>query len=120
MRIISLSFFNDTWIHSYPEFLLYKNLKEKFKADIDVVNCSKFFFSACTAHSMKQIPINGEKKIKDNYSFLSSIEKKKYGLSLKQLTDFQIKNFEFEFDKNNKRLMELENARIELDFFFKN
>ena len=65
MRIISLSFFNDTWIHSYPEFLLYKNLKEKFKADIDVVNCSKFFFSACTAHSMKQIPINGEKKIKD-------------------------------------------------------
>ena len=61
-----------------------------------------------------------KKKIKDNYSFLSSIEKKKYGLSLKQLTDFQIKNFEFEFDKNNKRLMELENARIELvDSFLK-
>ena len=51
---------------------------------------------------------------------MSSIEKKKYGLSLKQLTDFQIKNFEFEFDKNNKRLMELENARIELiDLFLK-
>ena len=30
------------------------------------------------------------------------------------MTEFQIKNFELEFSKNNKKLVELENSRIEL------
>lgn len=65
MKIISLSFFSDIWIHSYPEFLIYKNLNEKFNFDIDVVNCEKFFFKACAAHDNKQILINDEFRQKD-------------------------------------------------------
>ena len=65
MKVISLSFFNDIWIHSYPEFLIYKNLNEKYKFDIDVVNCQKFFFKACAAHNNKQILVNDEFNKKD-------------------------------------------------------
>ena len=66
MKIISLSFFSDIWIHSYPEFLIYKNLNEKFNFDIDVVNCENFFFKACAAHNNKQILLmmNLDKRIK--------------------------------------------------------
>ena len=39
-------------------------------------------------------------------------ERKKYLISLKLLTEFQIKNLETEFEKNNKKLIELENSRI--------
>ena len=55
MNIISLSFFNDIWIHSYPEFLFYKNLKEKYGVDIDVINCKKVFLKSCPAHNNKSI-----------------------------------------------------------------
>ena len=55
MNIISLSFFNDIWIHSYPEFLFYKNLKEKYGVSIDVVNCKKIFLKNCPAHNNKSV-----------------------------------------------------------------
>ena len=53
-------------------------------------------------------------KVKNNYKFLKKSERKKYYQSLKLLTEFQIKNFETEFFRNNKKLMELENSRISL------
>ena len=60
-------------------------------------------------------------KIKDNYNFLNKIEKKKYLFSLKQITENQIKNFTLEFEKNNKKLIELESSRTLLvDAFLKN
>ena len=60
-------------------------------------------------------------KIKNNYKFLNEAEKKKYFNSLKLLTEFQIKNFESEFNKYNKKLLELENSRILLvESFLKN
>jgi len=65
MNIISLSFFSDIWIQSYPEFLLYKNLNEKYKLNIDVVSCQKFFFKACVAHNNKQVLVN-DKSYKKN------------------------------------------------------
>ncbi len=58
--------------------------------------------------------VDTKNKVLSNYNFLSTIEKKKYYKSLKILTEFQIKNFELEFSKNNKKLVELENSRIEL------
>ena len=58
--------------------------------------------------------IDTKKKISNNYNFLNKIEKKKYYESLKVLTEFQIKNFELEFNKNNKKLIELENLRVQL------
>ena len=65
MNVISLSFFSDIWIHSYPEFLIYKNLNEKYNLNIDVVNCQKFFFNACMAHNMKSVSINAKISEKD-------------------------------------------------------
>ena len=53
-------------------------------------------------------------KIKNNYKFLNEAEKKKYFNSLKLLTEFQIKNFESEFNKYNKKLLELENSKFYL------
>ena len=66
MNIISLSFFNDIWIHSYPEFLFYKNLKEKYGVNIDVINCEKVFSKNCPAHNNKSILLSDTqaKKIK--------------------------------------------------------
>ena len=58
--------------------------------------------------------VNTKNKISDHYNFLNKIEKKKFYESLKLLTEFQIKNFEMEFYKNNKKLIELENLRIQL------
>ena len=52
---------------------------------------------------------------------MNEAEKKKYFNSLKLLTEFQIKNFESEFNKYNKKLLELENSRILLvESFLKN
>ncbi len=51
-------------------------------------------------------------KIKNNYKFLNKFEREKYYQSLKKLTEFQIKNFELEFKKNNEKLIELEKSRI--------
>ena len=51
-------------------------------------------------------------KVLKNYKFLNMNERKKYLISLKLLTEFQIKNLETEFEKNNKKLIELENSRI--------
>ena len=60
-------------------------------------------------------------KIKDDYTFLSKIEKKKYLTCLKQITENQIKNFILEFEKNNKKLIKLEHSRILLvEAFLKN
>ena len=42
MKILSLSYFAEIWAHSYPEFLVYKSLNEKYKYEIDYVNCEKF------------------------------------------------------------------------------
>jgi len=81
MNVISLSFFNEIWIHSYPEFLLYKNLSERKKINIDVVNCQKFFFKACAAHSNKEILVN------DKYG-----KKNKVCDSCIQTTNFYKKN----------------------------
>ena len=53
-------------------------------------------------------------KIIGNYNFLSKTERYKYYNSLKLLTEIQIKNFESEFEKYNKKLIELENSRINL------
>ena len=53
-------------------------------------------------------------KITNTYKFLNKIEREKYYNSLKILTEFQIKNFETEFEKCNKKLLELENSRITL------
>ncbi len=51
-------------------------------------------------------------KIKNDYKFLNKFEREKYYQSLKKLTEFQIKNFELEFKKNNEKLIELEKSRI--------
>ncbi len=51
-------------------------------------------------------------KVIKNYKFLNKLERKKYYQSLKLLTEFQIRNFETEFLRNNKKLEELENSRI--------
>jgi len=51
-------------------------------------------------------------KIKNDYKFLNKFEREKYYQSLKKLTEFQIKNFELEFKKNNEKLTELEKSRI--------
>ena len=60
-------------------------------------------------------------KIKDNYNFLNKIEKKKYLFCLKQITENQIKNYLLEFEKNNKKLKELESSRTLLvEAFLKN
>ena len=58
-------------------------------------------------------------KITNTYKFLNKIEREKYYNSLKILTEFQIKNFETEFEKCNKKLLELENSRITLVKSFK-
>ena len=65
MNIISLSFFNDIWIHSYPEFIFYKNLKKKYNVNIDNVNCKKVFSDICPAHNNKSILITDSLKTKD-------------------------------------------------------
>jgi len=51
-------------------------------------------------------------KVINNYRFLKKFERKKYYKSLKLLTELQIRNFETEFSRNNKKLIELENSRI--------
>lgn len=65
MNIISLSFFNDIWIHSYPEFIFYKNLKDKYNIDIDIINCNKVFSEVCPAHNNKSTKISDAFKKKD-------------------------------------------------------
>ena len=65
MNIISLSFFNDIWIHSYPEFIFYKNLKEKYNVNIDIINCNKVFSEICPAHNNKSILISDTFEKKD-------------------------------------------------------
>ena len=100
MNIISLSFFSDIWIHSYPEFLLYRNLNKKYKLNIDVVNCQKFFFKACAAHNNKQVLVN-DKSDKKNKVCNSCIRttnfyKKKSNHNYLNLSDFINKK-----DENN-------------------
>ncbi len=51
-------------------------------------------------------------KVMNDYKFLMKFERKKYYQSLKSLTEFQIRNFEKEFFRNNEKLIELENLRI--------
>ena len=53
MKILSLSYFAEIWAHSYPEFLVYKSLNEKYKYEIDYVNCENFFES-CMVHDSRQ------------------------------------------------------------------
>ena len=64
MNIISLSFFNDIWIHSYPEFIFYKNLYEKYNVNIDIINCDKLFSTICPAHNNKSVLISDTYKKK--------------------------------------------------------
>lgn len=64
MKIISLSFFNDIYVHSYQEFIFYKNLNENYDVDIDVVNCDGFFSDACIAHGVKQISLDSDLSLK--------------------------------------------------------
>ena len=41
--ILSLSFFNDIWLHSFPEFKILENLEKNNIADIDYLVCDKVF-----------------------------------------------------------------------------
>ncbi len=92
MNIISLSFFNDIWIHSYPEFLFYKNLKEKYGVNIDVVNCKKIFLKNCPAHNNKSILLSDSQTKKDKICNscikTTNFYKKKSNLNHLNLGDF--------------------------------
>ena len=61
---------------------------------------------------MEVLTLLQKNKVLKNYKFLNMNERKKYLISLKLITEFQIKNLETEFEKNNKKLIELENSRI--------
>ncbi len=92
MNIISLSFFNDIWIHSYPEFLFYKNLKEKYGVNIDVINCEKVFSKNCPAHNNKSILLSDtqakKNKICNSCVKTTNFYKKNSNLNHLNLSDF--------------------------------
>ena len=100
MNIISLSFFSEIWIHSYPEFLLYRNLNEKYKLNIDIVDCQKFFFKACAAHTNKKILVN-DKFNKKNKVCKSCIRTTNFYKKNSNHTYLNLSNFINEKDFNN-------------------
>ena len=111
MNIISLSFFSEIWIHSYPEFLLYRNLNEKYKLNIDIVDCQKFFFKACAAHSNKKILVN-DKFNKKNKVCKSCIRTTNFYKKNSNHTYLNLSNFINEKDfKNIKNILK----KINLD-----
>ena len=54
---------------------------------------------------------NTKKNISNNYKFLSKKEKNEYLLSLKEITENQINNYQDKFKDINKKLINLENSR---------
>lgn len=117
IKVLSLSFFNDVWQHSYPEFKFLETLDKK-KINVDYLFCNKDF-SFCPAMDNKHVKHFETKKIEKVCS--SCI---KYTEFYKKKTNFQsyyIKDFFSKDDHDEiKKILQKINQKNFLKFKFRN